>query len=109
MSDDQRGRWKREIEYHRLTSLVDMAMYERENPVRLGGLAFRIFKRGREEMVVPGEARGEWPRLWIGLIARSSIALERRREIISVTKKKVTQSLMAECVGSGQRSRTLLK
>ena len=86
-----------------------MAVYEREDPMRLWGLAFRIFKRGREEMVVPGEARGEWPRPWIRLIARSSIALERRREIISVTKKKVTQSLMAECVGSGQRPRTHLK
>ena len=76
------------MEYHRSTSLVDMAVYEREDPMRLGGLAFRIFKRGREEMVVPGEARGEWPRPWIRLIARSSVALERRREIISVTKKK---------------------
>ena len=56
MNDDQRGRCKCEIEYHRLSSLVDMAMYERENAVCLGGLAFRIFKRGREEMVVK---RGE--------------------------------------------------
>jgi hypothetical protein len=88
MNDDQRGQWKREIEYYRSTGLVDMAVYERENPVRLGGLAFRNFKRGREEMVVPSEARREWPRPWIGLIARSSVALERRREIISVTEKK---------------------
>jgi len=53
--------------------------------MRLGGLAFRILKRGRKEMVVPGEARGEWPTPRIGLVARGSVALERRREVISVT------------------------
>jgi len=81
--------------------------------MRLGGLAFRILKRGRKEVVVPGEASGEWPTPRIGLVARSSVALERRREIISVTGKKardVNQSLMEwQRVRSGQRSCTYLK
>ena len=52
-----------------------MAVDEREDPMRLGGIAFRVLERGRKQMVVPGKAGGERPTARVGLVARSSIAL----------------------------------
>jgi hypothetical protein len=48
-------------ENHHETCLIDMTMYEREDPMRLGGISVRILKRDCEQMVVPGEATDKWP------------------------------------------------
>jgi|SRR5712671_1856017 len=71
------------------TGLVDMAVNEREDPMRLGSIVFWVLKRGCKQMVVPGEAGGERPRPWIGLVTRGGIALQRGREVISITDKRV--------------------
>ena len=52
--------------------------------MRFGGIAFRIFERGRKQMVVPGKAASKRPRPGLGLVARDSITLERGREVISI-------------------------
>ena len=61
-----------------------MAMNDWEDPVRFRRVGFGILKRDREQLIVPRKATGERPRPRVGQVTRSGVALQRRREVISM-------------------------
>ena len=66
------------------TSLIDMTVYDWEDPVRFGRVGFGILECDCEQMIIPSKTTGERPRPLVGQVTGSSVALQRRREVISV-------------------------
>ena len=72
----------------KLTGLVDMAMNERKNPVRLEVRMFVVAERCGHHVEVPGEAVVEWPVALNGSAGSSQVVLQRRGNVVRVAAKR---------------------